>query len=458
MSELPEKVPLFILHSNESTSLSITHYTKWVVDLPQFPRFEWDFFIIDSPKGDDLILGYDSLYHFHPIIDWKNGLITYDSSHKNSSGIISSTSNDFATAVNSVSLVGELETPSIPLSVHILSIIPFQSLLSSRDEVFKEIKDVGEDVAISSLHLFQGDMDLPPSSFHASLEEEPEEIETVLKVVPLLITTIWMYPPRWKQRSLLHTTPVNIILNWRVFYLQPSSSSTGAPIFFVKKKDGGLCLCLDYRKLHAVTRKNRYPVPPMNQLLTVFDSANIFSKINLCGAYNLLRIKEGDEHFTAFGTKYGRYEYLVMPFGLTNAPSSFQNLVNDIFVDFFHIFVLVYLDDIIVFSSSQEEHVTHMASVTQRLRYKSLFVKASKCVFHSSVVEYLGYVVSSEGLKMDSSKVQQILNWPQPKNIKALQYFLSFSNFYRHFIKKYAKKISALTSLLKKDSPFTFNE
>ncbi|MBW0587438.1 hypothetical protein O181_127153 [Austropuccinia psidii MF-1] len=201
----------------------------------------------------------------------------------------------------------------------------------------------------------------------------------------------------------------------------PSSSSTGAPVLFVKKKDGGLHLCVDYRKINAVTRKNRYPVPPMNQLLTVFNGSTIFSKIDLCGAYNLLRIKEGDEHLTAFRTKYGSYEYLVMPFGLTNSPASFQNLVNDIFADFLDVFVVVYLDYIMVFSSSEEEHVKHVASVLQRLRDNNLFAKASKCVFHASSVEYLGYVVSSDGLKMDSSKVQPILNWPQPKNIKALQ-------------------------------------
>ncbi|MBW0518566.1 hypothetical protein O181_058281 [Austropuccinia psidii MF-1] len=146
--------------------------------------------IPNSPKGEDLIFGYDFLYHFNPIIDWKNGLITYDSSHKDSSGIIPCTSNDFSTAVNSVALVGELKTPSLPSSVHIPSIIPSWPIFPLRDEFFKEIKYVGEDVAISSLHLFQGDMDLPPLSFHASLEEqwdeeeEPEEIETVLKVVP----------------------------------------------------------------------------------------------------------------------------------------------------------------------------------------------------------------------------------------------------------------------------------
>ncbi|MBW0547349.1 hypothetical protein O181_087064 [Austropuccinia psidii MF-1] len=182
MSEPPEKIPLFIFDFNESTSLFITHYTKWVVDLPSFPRFEWDFFIIDSPKGEDLLLGYDFLYHFHGIIDWKNGLITYDSGHKDCSGITSSTNNDFANAVDSLALVGELKIPCLPPSVYIPSIIPSQSLLLSRDEVFKEIKYVGEDVAISSLYLFQGDMDLLHLSFHALLEEqwnqeeEPEEI------------------------------------------------------------------------------------------------------------------------------------------------------------------------------------------------------------------------------------------------------------------------------------------
>ncbi|MBW0592152.1 hypothetical protein O181_131867 [Austropuccinia psidii MF-1] len=157
MSELPEKIPLFILDYNESPALFITHYTKLVFDFPSFSSFEWDFFIIDSPKGEDLILGYDFLYHFNPIIDWKNVLITYDSS-----GIKSSSSNALATAVNSVSLVGELKTDSLPSSVHIPSISPSQSLIESRDEVFKEIKYVEEDVSISSLHLFHGDMDLPP--------------------------------------------------------------------------------------------------------------------------------------------------------------------------------------------------------------------------------------------------------------------------------------------------------
>ncbi|MBW0526843.1 hypothetical protein O181_066558 [Austropuccinia psidii MF-1] len=147
-----------------------------------------------------------------------------------------------------------------------------------------------------------------------------------------------------------------------------------------------------------------------------------------------------------------------MPFGLTNAPASFQNLVNNIFYDLLDTYVVIYLDDIMVFSKSGEEYVTHFSTVLARLRANNLFSKASKCLFHFSSVEYLGYVVSSEGLKIDQEKVQEILNWPPPRNLKALQSFLGFANFYPSFIKNYSKKISSLTSFLKKDSHFPLNE
>ncbi|MBW0550705.1 hypothetical protein O181_090420 [Austropuccinia psidii MF-1] len=241
-------------------------------------------------------------------------------------------------------------------------------------------------------------------------------------------------------------------------FIWPSSSSTGAPVLFVKKKDGGLCFCVYYRKFNAATRKNKYPVLPMNQLPTVCNWSSIFSKIDLHGAYNLLRIKEGDKHLTCFRTKYGSYEYLAMTFGLTNSPASFQNLVNDIFYYLLDIYLVVCLDEIMVFSKSEEEHVIHVSTVLSRLRANNLFAKASKCLFHVSSAGYLGYVVSSEGLKMDHAKVQQILIWPPPRNLKALQSFLAFSNFYHHFIKNYSKKISSLTSFLKKDSSFPLSE
>ncbi|MBW0485258.1 hypothetical protein O181_024973 [Austropuccinia psidii MF-1] len=181
LSDISNEVPSYLLNN---WKLFKTPLFTIFVDLPSFPSFEWDSFIIDSPKGEDLRLGYDFLYHFNPIIDWKNGLITYDSINEDSSGIKSSVSNALATAVISVALVGEHMTPSLS-PVHIPSINPSQSLLKSRDEVFKEIEDVGEDVAISSLHFFHGDVDFPPSlEKQLDEEEEPEEIETVLEVVP----------------------------------------------------------------------------------------------------------------------------------------------------------------------------------------------------------------------------------------------------------------------------------
>ncbi|MBW0574409.1 hypothetical protein O181_114124, partial [Austropuccinia psidii MF-1] len=147
-----------------------------------------------------------------------------------------------------------------------------------------------------------------------------------------------------------------------------------------------------------------------------------------------------------------------MPFGLTNAPASFQNLVNDIFQDLLYVYAVVYLDEIMVFSKSEEEDVTHVSTVLSRLRANNRFAKGSKFLFHVSSVEYLGYVVSSEGLKMDQEKVQQILNWPPPRNLKALESFLGFANFCRRFIKNYSKKIRSLTSFLKKDSRLPLNE
>ncbi|MBW0484694.1 hypothetical protein O181_024409 [Austropuccinia psidii MF-1] len=196
----------------------------------------------------------------------------------------------------------------------------------------------------------------------------------------------------------------------------------------------------------------------MNQLLNIFNGSSIFSKIDFHGAYSLLRIKEGDEHLTAFRTKYGSYEYLVMPFALTNAPDSFQNLVNDILQDLLEVYVMVYLDEIILFYKSEEEHVTHVSTVLSIIRANNLFAKAAKCLFHVASVEYLGCVVSSEDLKMDQANVQQILNWPPPRNLKDLQYFLVFAHLYCHFIKNYSKKISSLTSFLNKDSSFPLNE
>ncbi|MBW0572809.1 hypothetical protein O181_112524 [Austropuccinia psidii MF-1] len=171
MSELPENIPLIILESSESASLFVTHQAKYMVDLPSFPSFEWDLLVINPPKGEDLLLGFDFLSRFNPSIDWRQGLITFDADHKDHSDPPKSFSRDSSSAKSCEALLGDARAPSFPSSFHIPSLNSHQSILSSRDEVFKEIQDVGEDNSVSSLYLFFGNMDLPPSSYHDSLQE-----------------------------------------------------------------------------------------------------------------------------------------------------------------------------------------------------------------------------------------------------------------------------------------------
>lgn len=239
-------------------------------------------------------------------------------------------------------------------------------------------------------------------------------------------------------------------------FIRHSNSPAGAPVLFVKKKDGSLRLCVDYRGLNRVTIKNRYPLPLINNILDRLGKAKYFTKIDLRSGYNNVRIKQGDEWKTAFRTRYGLYEYLVMPFGLTNAPATFQHFMNDIFKDMADAFVVVYLDDILIYSDSLEEHRSHVRQVLQRLRDHDLHAKPEKSDFFCPSIEYLGFIVSSNGVKMDSAKVESILAWPTPTTVKQVQSFLGFANFYRRFIKDYSKITKPLTALTRKEVPFVW--
>src|SRR5690349_1492041 len=179
---------------------------------------------------------------------------------------------------------------------------------------------------------------------------------------------------------------------------------------FAQKKDKSLRLCVDYRRLNDITIKNRYPLPLISSLLQQASVGVIFSKIDLRGAYNLVRMKDGHEWKTAFRTPFGLFEYLVMPFGLTNAPSCFQHFIDDIFRDLIGKTVVIYLDDILIFSSNLAQHQAHVREVLERLQQHGLFAKLEKCAFHLPEVEFLGYIVSSGCLKMDPSRVEAVRN------------------------------------------------
>lgn len=234
-------------------------------------------------------------------------------------------------------------------------------------------------------------------------------------------------------------------------FIRHSKSPAGAPILFVKKKDGSLRMCVDYRGLNKITVKNRYPLPLISGLLEQLGEAKIYTKIDLRGAYNLVRVKAGDEWKTAFRTRYGHFEYNVMPFGLTNAPAIFQHLMNDVFREYLDKFVICYLDDILIYSKNVEEHETHVKLVLQKLRDAGLYAKLEKCVFHQPKVEFLGYIISDKGLLMDQKKVQAVTDWTVPKTVRDVQCFLGFANFYRIFIKNYSQIAAPLTRLTSKD-------
>ncbi len=235
-------------------------------------------------------------------------------------------------------------------------------------------------------------------------------------------------------------------------FIRPSTSPASAGFFFVKKKGGDLRPCIDYRGLNEITVKFRYPLPLLPSALEQLRSAKFYTKLDLRCAYNLIRIKEGDEWKTAFSTTTGHYEYRVMPFGLVNSPSVFQSFINDVFREMLDRYVIVYIDDILIYSETLQEHIQHVRSVLQRLIKYQLYAKLEKCEFHTTSVAFLGYIISQEGVAMDEGKVNAVLNWPLPSNIKELQRFLGFANFYRRFIRGFSSIAAPLTNMTKKGS------
>ena len=203
-------------------------------------------------------------------------------------------------------------------------------------------------------------------------------------------------------------------------FIRPSNSLFGAPVLFVKKKDGSLRLCVNFRRLNSITRKDKYPLPLVSDLLAAPSKAKFFTKIDLWHTYHLVWISPGDEWKTAFRTRYGSFEWLVMPFGLTNAPASFQCFLNTIFSDLLDVFVIIYLDDILIFSLNEEDHVKHVSEVLRRLQKHNLFAKGEKCVFHTDSVEYLGHIIGLGGLRMDPVMSLLELCYQQPAILQFL--------------------------------------
>jgi hypothetical protein len=214
-------------------------------------------------------------------------------------------------------------------------------------------------------------------------------------------------------------------------YIRPSTSPWAAPVLFVEKKDGTRRMCIDYRALNEVTIKNKYPLPRIEDLFDQLRGSSVFSKIDLRSGYHQLRIRPSDISKTAFITKYGLYEFTVMSFGLTNAPAFFMNLMNSVFMDYLDKFVVVFIDDILIYSQSEEEHADHLKMAMLRLREHQLYAKLSKCKFCIDEVLFLGHIINKEGLAVDPKKVADILNWKAPTDARGIKSFIGMAEYYR---------------------------
>jgi hypothetical protein len=213
-------------------------------------------------------------------------------------------------------------------------------------------------------------------------------------------------------------------------------------------------MCVDYRPLNAVTIKNKYPLPRIDILFDQLSKAKVFSKIDLRSGYHQIKIRPQDVPKTAFSTRYGLYEYLVISFGLTNAPAYFMYLINSVFMPELDKFVIVFIDDILIYSENEEDHAEHLRIVLTRLREHRLYAKFSKCEFWLKTVPFLGHVLSENGISVDPSKVQEVMDWKSPTAVHEVRSFLGLAGYYHRLIPDFSKIVKLMTSLLQKDHKF----
>ncbi|GAB2281581.1 hypothetical protein Dimus_039480 [Dionaea muscipula] len=269
------------------------------------------------------------------------------------------------------------------------------------------------------------------------------EVEFAIDLVPTLGIFQRLISDSSRESKELHARFAELLDKG---FIRPSVSPWGAPVLFVRKKDGSMRLCIDYREINKVTVKNRYPLSRIDDLFDQLQGAQFFSKIDLRSGYHQLKVKEGDIVKTAFRTRYGHYEFLVMPFGLTNAPAAFMDMMHRVFKPYLDRFVVVFIDDIL----SEAQHMEHLKIALQLLRERQLYAKFKKCEFWLSSVAFLGHVISKDGVSVDKKKVEAVEKWARPTTVREVRSFLGMAGYYRRFVEGFSSIALPLNNLTRR--------
>jgi transposase InsO family protein len=390
----------------------------------------------------DVVLGLPWLREHNPRIDWKNSLLSFDDcrrtrNQKPAHRQCSMVDEKMINSLTSQKTRSQTRTVGLDIQEDMTKVLEKRATPAIPVE-YKEFEK-----------LFQEELGLDALPKH-----QPWDHEIILEEGK----TPGFQPIYGMSEKELQELKTYIDVNVKKGFIRKSESPAGFPVMFVPKKNGKLRLCVDFRKLNDMTIKNRYPLPNISELRDRLAHAKIFTALDLRGAYNLIRMKEGEEWKTAFRTRYGHYEYTVMPFGLTNAPATCQALVNDVLREHLDIFVVAYLDDILIYSQSEKEHKEHVYKILTLLQQHHLLVDPDKCKWHQEEVEFLGHIVGKDGVKMSPEKIKVVKEWPTPTTVKEVQAFIGFANFNRQFIKNFSKIAIPLTELTKKENPFNWTE
>ncbi len=457
-----------------------------------------DFYVTHLDSSCNIVLGYNWLSCCNPLIDWVKHSITFHSPLPGVSSPVSTSVASNATASNCADIPRPIPNPiltpaskptlrsqwppppyepiysyptipsfsaSVTPKISIISMATFVRACAEDGAQQYTLQPSAPSISRMASSTAPPDMTDVPVEYHDfadvfsdSLSKKlPEHRPYDLKINIEEGTSPPLGPIYSLSESELKALHEFIDDNLCSVFIMPSRSPHRAPVLFVKKKSGELRLCVNFRGLNKISKKDCYPLPLISDLLDSVRSAHIYTKLDLRHAYHLVCIAEGDEWKTAFRTRYGSFDWRVMPFGLTNAPVAFQRFVNDVFADMLDVSVVVYLNNILIYSNDPAEHRQHVREVLRRLRANGLYCKGSKCEFHRDSVEYLGYILSPEGLRMSEDKVKAILDWPMPRKGKDIQSFLGFANFYRRFIHEYSDIIIPLTCLTCKGTPWKFD-